>query len=292
MSSSHLTFKLEGTNDGHIKTELPDTPSPGAVSDTYMDDVDVDDPELDFKDSSQPLWVTKLPKHLWETLAKVSDDQEIELGTIRVEGSLDAPQRVSLLLNKTLPFFSDSEQEFLLDAPTQRSRRLSYPGQVFVFSEKNMPGYKPKGNIWDALSDNEHGQGRSTLYEDSLRAERRKENKGKYTPYARKPIPKITALAGVATKEFECRPARNKEHRAIEARRTKLQLSRQTGSGTQISIHDPRTQHATVISAAERQSINKVCLFRSISRWLSRTNISVSNSNFVALVNGNIALHV
>ena len=39
-----------------------------------------------------------------------------------------------------------------------------------------------------------------------MRDEKKKENKGKFVPFARKPIPKITKMEGTVVKEFEVVP--------------------------------------------------------------------------------------
>lgn len=59
-------------------------------------------------------------------------------------------------------------------------------------------------------------QGRSYLYEKAKRDAKRKESKGRFEPYARRPIPKQTAIAGVVTRDFECIPVKNEEHAALE----------------------------------------------------------------------------
>lgn len=272
MSTSLPTFKLESA-DAHVKAEIPDTPSPAAISDTYMDDADVEDPDLDLSNANTPFWLTKLPRHLWETLSKAGDDNEIiELGTIRVEGPLRDPQRVSLRLNRDLPLFQpqkDSsdptvERDFILQTTAKNNnphRRVRYPGSTLLFSEKNLPGFKPRGNIWDAAeAESNFGQGRSNLFDETVRAAKRKETKGKaYTPYQRKPIPKITALVGTATEEFEVRPAKTGENRAVEARRVRAELDgARRMHVAEIKEHNRRLEHATIATAAERASMRKV----------------------------------
>jgi len=255
MSAPIPSVKLEG-DDMNVKME--DVSSPSAVSDTYMDDAD-DDPELNFDEVNRLLWTSKLPKYLWEVLAKASDDDEIELGTIRVEGSFDNPDRISLMLNDA-PIFTDLEKEYVLRKPglQQKKRR---PGQVLMFSEKNKPGYKQRANVWDQLDeDGNMGQGRSQLYEQALRDEKRKENKGKFTPYARnKPIPKITALAGTVHHESETVPVENAEHKRLESERTKALLSEKKKDEIQIKDQtDVKTQYASVITRDERSRITQV----------------------------------
>jgi len=249
-----------GAMDAHIKLEDVASPSPSAVSDTYMDDADLDDPELDFKQAHQNLWVSKLPKHLWETLAKLGDNDEIEIGTIRVEGSLEKPQRVSLKLNDHSPFFQSTEKEYILKAPDQAHRRIKRHGQVMMFSEKDKPGYKRRANVWDNIDeDGNPGLGRSQLYENIQKDEKKKENKGKPWQYhPRKPISKITALSGTVSQEFEAVPVENAEHRRLEEQRTQDLLRPKEKDTIKIGKVEARTQYASVISSAERSRINAV----------------------------------
>lgn len=93
-----LEFKAEQhgpaiVGDGaRIKVELPSTAaSPAAHSD---DDIYEDAGDLDFSQALQGLYLSRIPKYLWETWSRLKDDQEIQLGTIRVEGDLDDVKRV------------------------------------------------------------------------------------------------------------------------------------------------------------------------------------------------------
>lgn len=65
--------------------------SPSAQSD---EDIYEDAGDLDFAGTTQGLYLTRIPKFLWETWSKLKDDDEIRLGTIRVEGSSEDPKRV------------------------------------------------------------------------------------------------------------------------------------------------------------------------------------------------------
>ncbi len=239
-----------------MNVKMEDASSPSAISDTYMDDAD-DDPELNFDEVNQLLWTSKLPKYLWEVLAKANDDEEIELGTIRLEGAFNNPDRISLMLNDG-PMFTEIEKEYILKKPALQKKRR--PGQVLMFSEKNKPGYKQRANVWDQLDeDGNMGQGRSQLYEQTLRDEKRRENKGKYTPYVRKPIPKITALAGTVHLESETVAVENAEHQRLENERTKALLTEKKKDEIQIRDHmDVRTQYASLITRDERSRITQV----------------------------------
>lgn len=253
-----------GTMDDHIKMEDVDSASPSAASDTYMDDADLDDPELDFKQAYQNIWLSKLPKHLWETLAKIDDNDEIEIGTIRVEGSLDRPERVSLRLNEIASLFKATEKEYILRTPDITAQRNQRPGRVMMFSEKNRPGYKQRSNVWDVVDDDGNpGQGRSQLYEQFQKDEKRKENKGKPWQYRpRKPIPKITALAGTISQEFEALPVDNAEHKRFEEQRTQNLFRPKDRDAIKIGKVEAKTQYASIISHNERQAITAVSAHR------------------------------
>lgn len=86
------TVKVERAPSPHVKPEPGNTvPSP------YMDEDDLyeEDPgDLDFSQAQQQLWLSHIPRSLWETWSSISDDEEIDIGTIRVEGMETDPRRV------------------------------------------------------------------------------------------------------------------------------------------------------------------------------------------------------
>jgi hypothetical protein len=86
------TVKVERVPSPHVKPEPGDTaPSP------YMDEDDLyeeDAGDLDFSQAQQQLWLSHIPRSLWETWSSINDDEEIEIGTIRVEGMETDPRRV------------------------------------------------------------------------------------------------------------------------------------------------------------------------------------------------------
>jgi transcription initiation factor TFIIF subunit beta len=91
--------KLESVPHGDLKQESTDQDVDMTSPQAYMDD-DGDELEdggdLDFTNAQQQLWLTKIPRPLWETWSTMGLDDEIELGTIRVEGPEDNPLRVRL----------------------------------------------------------------------------------------------------------------------------------------------------------------------------------------------------
>ena len=81
LESGHISFNGE---ESRIKQD-PDLTgnSPAALSD---DDIYEDAGDLDFNNAQQGVWLTRLPKFLWENWSKIDDDEEIQLGTVRLEG--------------------------------------------------------------------------------------------------------------------------------------------------------------------------------------------------------------
>ena len=59
------------------------------------DDIYEDAGDLEFAEASRRLYLTRIPKYLWKQWSKLDNEQEIRLGTIRVEGDLEKPARVS-----------------------------------------------------------------------------------------------------------------------------------------------------------------------------------------------------
>lgn len=76
----------------HIKAD-PDGVEP-SISAQSDDDIYEDAGDLDFAATSQGLYLVRVPKFLWENWSKLDDDEEIGLGTIRIEGSVSHIERV------------------------------------------------------------------------------------------------------------------------------------------------------------------------------------------------------
>lgn len=86
------TLSVNGT-EPQIKSD-PDSKgvSPAALSD---DDIYEEDPgDLDFSAAAEGVYLTRVPKFLWEIWSKPAEDQEIRLGTVRIEGAPGDVKRV------------------------------------------------------------------------------------------------------------------------------------------------------------------------------------------------------
>ena len=84
----------------------PDASSPYVKSDTESkeatlaaleeEDLYEDAGDLDFTNAAQSVWLSRIPRSLWEHWSKLDDDEEIQVGTIRIEGDPSDIKRVCL----------------------------------------------------------------------------------------------------------------------------------------------------------------------------------------------------
>lgn len=71
---------------------------PDPDKDTILDEDDLyeDAGDLDFTNGGQNVWLSRIPRSLWEHWSKIDDDEEIQVGTIRIEGDPNDIKRVFL----------------------------------------------------------------------------------------------------------------------------------------------------------------------------------------------------
>ena len=88
------------SNDDLSKGELGFKVDPdisGSPARAFQDEgVYEDAGDLDFTNSAQTVYLTRIPKFLWKTWSIMDDDHEVEIGTVRVEGDFQQPKRVSV----------------------------------------------------------------------------------------------------------------------------------------------------------------------------------------------------
>lgn len=83
--------------DSNIKSEPGSRGvSPGGPSE---EDIYEDAGDLDFAHAAQEIYLTRIPKFLWKPWSLLEADEEIHLGTVRVEGDLGKPKRVISICN-------------------------------------------------------------------------------------------------------------------------------------------------------------------------------------------------
>ncbi|BAE55639.1 unnamed protein product [Aspergillus oryzae RIB40] len=108
----------------------PDPDSKDAVL-ADIDDQDLyeDAGDLDFSNASQSVWLSRIPRTLWEHWSNLDDDEEIQIGTVRIEGPLNDIKRKVLqsLKPKRETVFIDKVPGKLLQA------RHVLPGEKGAF---------------------------------------------------------------------------------------------------------------------------------------------------------------
>lgn len=81
----------------YIKTDPDDKDA--VLADINDEDLYEDAGDLDFSSAGQNVWLSRLPRSLWEYWSRLDDDEEIQIGTVRIEGPPNDIKRVRL------PFF-------------------------------------------------------------------------------------------------------------------------------------------------------------------------------------------
>lgn len=76
------------------------TPLSGISDEDFYEDAG----DLDFTNAAQSVWLSRIPRSLWEHWSHIDDDEEIELGTIRIEGQPNDIKRVRAIT--PYPFFA------------------------------------------------------------------------------------------------------------------------------------------------------------------------------------------
>ncbi|MCJ1464069.1 hypothetical protein MMC07_002681 [Pseudocyphellaria aurata] len=192
--------------------------SPSAQSD---EDIYEDAGDLDFGGSTQGIYLTRIPKYLWETWSKLDDDDEIRIGTIRVEGSSEDPKRMSLLLSSDAAQNRNVPKEYNMHVANRDS------SNTFIFTEKDLPGYasRMKGTARKGVGNGGFPNDRisnRTAFRDRPRQSLQAGDKSKrWQPNFRKAIPKQTALVGQIRTEINCLPVENGEYHHIMEQRAK-----------------------------------------------------------------------
>lgn len=190
----------------YIKADPDDKDT--VLADVDDEDIYDDDGDLDFSNAAQSVWMSRIPRALWENWAKLDDDEEIELGTIRIEGAANDIKRVRLWLfpmillrgraPRKLAFINtrclqvslrlherednkEVPKDYILQRHTLDTDSTAHSTKnTYVFTEKEIPGQENRTVVF--------GEARSALYEAVKRDARKKERKKKWEPYVRKTI--------------------------------------------------------------------------------------------------------
>ncbi|KAL1297590.1 hypothetical protein AAFC00_006152 [Neodothiora populina] len=194
--------------------------------DKYVDGDE--DGELQIQDPPRDVWLAKLPKWLWEAWSQVADDEEFEIGKLRVYDEKHG-SKVKLVLHD-LPGGQHASVPKKYDITVNRS---SYNNTV-VFSEKDQPGFKSwRPNRVFRKEDRQ-----------ANRDEAHRINKNKRYSSA---IPKQVSLAGQVLNEVTVTAVENEEYRRLTDARFKAMFApkRQTNFATGVD----RSMHPSIIAS-------------------------------------------
>ena len=126
------SVKVEAAQGNAVKQEDEDVDMPSPYVD---DDAEDETPDLDFKRAQQQLWISQVPRELWDIWSKLGDDAEIEIGTLRVEGPDSNPSRASLRALRHRPNTDlvlgqpHAESPTSIRATAQRVHFTTYPNR-------------------------------------------------------------------------------------------------------------------------------------------------------------------
>ncbi|KAI9749519.1 MAG: Anucleate primary sterigmata protein B [Chaenotheca gracillima] len=198
---------VKAEQDDHLSAHIKPDPDSVGASPSALSDEDLyeDAGDLDLS-KSQFFYLMKIPKWLWESWADIDDDQEIRLGSVKVEQPPEGgPQKMTLNLSPDVKSNQSIPKEYNMNITNPDSTN------TYVFSEKDLPGYTNRTGFRPRGGQDQRG-GKSGAGRD--RKNRR------FQPYFRKAIPKQTALAGLVRHEVSCTPVENEEFRQFEKKRT------------------------------------------------------------------------
>ncbi|KAI0405031.1 transcription initiation factor IIF, beta subunit-domain-containing protein [Xylaria palmicola] len=193
---------------------LPAVPSD---DDIYEDAGDLE--FADFNPATNPaaadVYLTHVPKYLYNAWAHIDDDEEIRIGTMRkwVEVGKDGRQveRMALLLDHTKANHQTIPKEYTLET------KETDLANSFLFTEQNLPGFKSRSH---GANSNLPPHLRRRHEQQQQRPEEKTQPEGgvkknKYQPRYRKAIPKKTTLAGKFSREINCIPVWTEEAKHI-----------------------------------------------------------------------------
>ncbi|KAL7627411.1 hypothetical protein AAE478_001604 [Parahypoxylon ruwenzoriense] len=195
-----------------IKSEPDDVgASPAAMSE---DDIYEDAGDLEFYDpndvNAAAVYLTHVPKYLYDAWAHLDDDAEIRIGTVR-QWNEPGPngqmkQRISMLIDHRLSQHQSVPKEYNLEV---KDMQLT---NTFLFTEQDLPGFKSKSQGANSDIPAYLRPKPDRPREEKKPEENNKGNrKGRYQPYYRKAIPKKTVLSGRFRHELNCQPVWTEE---------------------------------------------------------------------------------
>jgi transcription initiation factor TFIIF subunit beta len=211
----------------------PDPDVKMETDDLYMDDQFYEDTgELALPRPDAPpkdVWLTRIPDWLydavskWDDLSEGNDNDQIQIGDVlafATTSGIDKSKPMRVFLNDRWRAKANLPTAFQLD-PSQTSDQVL--GNTYVFTEKDLPGYRPTG----------YGQGNRGGAQGGYGAVQDPKSRVHKRSRYKKAIPKQTALLGHATRHYNANPLETKEYMDFSAARIKQAIQ---GSHTKVNI--------------------------------------------------------
>ncbi|KAK8140468.1 hypothetical protein PG984_000534 [Apiospora sp. TS-2023a] len=234
-----------------VKPEPEDaSASPAVMSD---DELYEDAGDLEFYDTTSPtdpsanLFLTHVPKYLYDQWAQLKEDEEVEVGKVRrwieTDKNGQKRERMAMLLDVQNPAHQTIPKEYNFE---MRDNNLL---NTFLFTEADLPGFKSKSQ--GANSNIPHHLRNRQRNNDNNKDNNNKQEGGRkrYQPYYRKAIPKKTVLAGRFKYELNCQPADTMETRHILAMRASDALKPKATTSMMSGMSGTRAMTKNILSA-------------------------------------------
>ncbi|KAJ4290130.1 hypothetical protein N0V88_006637 [Collariella sp. IMI 366227] len=170
-------------------------PDPDAPSTPFMDEADENPPIK--------MYLARLPAYVWEAWSNLDDDAEIEIGTIRQYTDKDGQVKLQMNLRSDIKQHAEVPKEYNMEVMNHEVNN------TFVFTEQDLPSFAAKNKVRaEALA---QGIPAHLLRKQQKQMEPPQERGRNRAPYARRPIPKKTKIAGKIKHEVVCTPVHNAE---------------------------------------------------------------------------------
>ncbi|RPA85249.1 transcription initiation factor IIF, beta subunit [Ascobolus immersus RN42] len=162
--------------------------------------------DLDMTLAGTGVWLVKVPNWLMERWNEIDDDEEIQIGTIRVRSGGEDATKLRLSLTD-VPANEGLPKNFDMNVTNMAVEN------TFIFTEKDLPGFetKPKPDGPEIPARLIYQQRRER--EAAAKKAAGQNPDGRFQPYARKSIPKRTALVGTVRHECSIVPIESAHYR-------------------------------------------------------------------------------
>ncbi|KAF2405142.1 hypothetical protein EJ06DRAFT_552577 [Trichodelitschia bisporula] len=205
MASTSNGYKME--EDTKVKME----PNTDGTPFVLQDGEDEDTGEMIIRPNVPQGWLVRVPKDLWTGLSELKDDEEIEIGKLKVWQMPSGEQKLRLEMKKDIKGWDLIPKEYDMNVTNQKTRNM------FVFSEKNMTGYRPHV-FGRGRQDRQRAQGSSKGVDSKGGPVKVDKTRGKG-----RSIPKHTELAAMPNHEAHCTPRDTEEYRQIQAKKAAIE---------------------------------------------------------------------